>query len=137
MNRYSGKCKMCGNCCKLIPIVNFKIIDEWKEWLSKYKVSQAKEPLTKNDLDLIFIAQNFVEITDKKELKKRMLANGWDVSIKRDTSKYYECIKQVDNKCTVHKERPYICAGYPNYLKHKDSECTLINQLNCGYKLKK
>lgn len=133
MVNYSGRCNMCGKCCKCVPLSfdNAKRLTEWKEWLShttleEYERNPTRE-LTEGDYEMIFIATHLVEIT--LEEAKQVLPN-----MNNDHQVLYKCTALVDNKCSKYSERPRMCSQYPNY---KNSAIELINKIDCGYYIEK
>lgn len=134
----------------LIPIENYPKIDEWKawiednkEWLKTHNISDVQEtqrPLTDLDKEAIFLAQNFIEITDENDFREReklvRLESQPLLPFKTSIQKYYYCKNLIDNKCSVYGQRPYICSGYPEYKLHKRMNPNpLINSVDCGYYL--
>jgi Fe-S-cluster containining protein len=150
MDFYKGSCNQCGKCCKLIPIAKYKEIEEWKEWLLKNEkwlqthdiseVEKTDRALIPIDRELIFAAQNFVEITDEdifRKIEKTIRPKSLPpLPFKTDIQKYYSCNKLVGNQCSVYESRPSICSNYPNYPHHDNNNpISLINQIDCGYYL--
>jgi Fe-S-cluster containining protein len=118
MTKY--KCNKCGMCCRVICL-NGSMFDFLR--------------LNTLNGDTGFIINNFRMITREEALKINPYLENW---FKNTTNKYYtyKC-KQFDEKkklCLIHKNKPYMCKGYPYYDKtdkrlFKEDAYTE----NCGY----
>jgi Fe-S-cluster containining protein len=92
------KCKQCGKCCKGIRL-NFELPEDIKSF--------------------------FEEITQEEAFKIQPLYRLFsDLSV---DSKYYNCKKLINNKCSVHDNKPDFCKNYPS-----EDGFSIVHEY-CGY----
>lgn len=110
-----NKCKMCGQCCRMIHLQRRDT-----EWIQKDNISE----------DAIFIKNNWKYKGTSKEVGGFVRKN--DISdIFYDV---YECKLITDyNKCSIHENKPRICSGYPWYEKGKTFDSMLWPYPGCGF----
>ena len=92
------KCNQCGNCCRGIRL-DFELDSELKK--------------------------HFVEISEEEAIKLHPVLKLF--SIPESKYKYYNCNKLIDNKCSIHENKPQICKDYPSMDGHS------IKDIDCGY----
>ena len=104
------KCRMCGGCCRVIPIAfNMEEIKKMYDKIDKNNYDEY-------EYDVIFIYENWTELN---------YIDIWriypDKSIYNDN--YFKCNKFniFNNKCMVHKDKPRVCREYPYEKMDKSS----------------
>ena len=66
---------------------------------------------------------HFIQITEEDAIKYHPI-----FALFRDNSyRYYNCNKLVDNKCSIHNNKPSLCKAYPSMDGHS------IKDIECGY----
>jgi Fe-S-cluster containining protein len=85
--------------------------------------------------DMLFIQENWVMIPE--ETAQRL--NPYLLTAREATgpTAYFTCLRRSKEGCSIHKDRPEVCSGYPNYdtpldrylegspIPEYHSECTL------------
>lgn len=92
-------CSGCSDCCKAIAVLTSSL-------------SRGKELILKEDGQMPHGWQRISRRQAKKRNYKMFLGGGlW----KNKT--YFKCNHLTDNGCSIHKDSPYVCSGYPYYGK--------------------
>jgi len=96
-----GECRQCGSCCRAI-FLNAPM-DEFRQ--------QVKEGIACPDV--LFIYNNWVPISPAEAYSVNPVLELWPGS---DKAFYYRCLRiDQNNLCSVYKNRPYVCRGFPYY----------------------
>jgi Fe-S-cluster containining protein len=118
-------CKMCGSCCKAIGIGSSR-----EELLAyQWGVNESFDFfLEKPEYghDVHFILKYWEPITRDEAIKINPLLKRWPAYIH-----FYRCTLFKDNKCSMHKDRPRTCKGFPRYGKPRKE--VLNYSKDCGY----
>lgn len=69
------------------------------------------------------LKQHFIEISEEEAIKYHPIFQLF----KNENHKYYNCNKLINNKCSIHNNKPQLCKDYPN----KDGYS--IKDIECGY----
>lgn len=109
------KCRMCGQCCRSINI------DAQVCW----DIKNGKE-----SPDYDFVRKNWEYLGSSKDV-------GGFVGKEYDGQPFYYGVYRCnlisdDNKCTIHKDKPRVCSGYPWYDDESGSSFPWP-YVGCGY----
>lgn len=106
-------CNGCTDCCKAVGL---------------NKMSPAREKALKIDNS---IPNGWVRIS-KRIAKKRNPSMfegvGWG-----SNKTYFKCTHLTDNGCSIHKESPYVCSGYPYYGRSLEENQSYANAAKFEY----
>lgn len=124
-------CNKCGKCCECISLDKAHYTD-WKNLIEK-----DSPPPKGSDADFVF--NSLIEISEKsaKEINPWLFdeKSGWLKSERL----YFVCVyyDKKNKVCSIHKDRPYLCAGYPFYDKNKKPDeigtASAFYNPQCGY----
>ena len=118
-----GKCRQCGACCRAIAMLYSKK-DIQNNWSNVIGGSKA------------FVLENWKRISKEQSVKNNphlaslMKEYQWG----NQKTYWYTCKLLQGNRCSIHKERPPICKGYPWYDNEPDRKEFLYGE-NCGYQV--
>ena len=115
-----GKCRQCGMCCRAISL----------------SYSKKEIAATWSDTNGKFIIKNWARISKEQALKNNPYVRLIQEENARSgqTIYWYSCKYLIDNRCSVHKDRPPVCKGYPWYEGEPDNKEFLYGE-DCGYRV--
>lgn len=132
----TGKCSMCGMCCKAIrlpasmeQIINYR---ETQRYINGELSKEESERLA-TESDIIFVYLNWEQITEEEAFIINQHLETWPT---RDEAFYYRC-KQFDsqlNRCKTQDKKARVCSAYPWYDRPPVASFHFYS-LNCGYKV--
>lgn len=113
-------CNKCGNCCEAI-------------FLSLSKKDIIKQSPIENGGDAAFIINNWTRISQATALKINPYLKLW--TRKKEKSYFYKCNKfnPETRLCSIHKERPRVCAKFPLYGRKKLRLDEVLYSKDCGF----
>ena len=117
-----GKCRQCGACCCAVAML--------------FSKKDIREHWNNDSGNKAFVLKHWKRISKEQAVKNNPHVASIMEEYRRGNQKvyWYACKLQVDNRCSIHSERPSICEGYPWYGK-KPTPKEFLYGANCGFKI--